>query len=62
MGIQQSKVSKTRARLRNATKHYRGLQTTACKHCGAPRLSHRVCPACGYYGSRQVLTVAVKGS
>lgn len=27
---------------------------TECKECGAPKLSHRVCPECGKYRGRQV--------
>ncbi|HHT09836.1 MAG TPA: 50S ribosomal protein L32 [Atribacter sp.] len=26
-----------------------------CSHCHAFRLSHRVCPACGYYNGKQVI-------
>ncbi|HAX97299.1 MAG TPA: 50S ribosomal protein L32 [Candidatus Atribacteria bacterium] len=26
-----------------------------CSHCHALRLSHRVCPACGYYNGKQVI-------
>jgi len=31
-----------------------------CPRCGAPRLPHRVCPECGYYGDRQVITIKEK--
>jgi large subunit ribosomal protein L32 len=27
----------------------------ACKNCGAPRIPHRVCMACGQYGGEQVV-------
>jgi len=26
-----------------------------CSHCHALRLSHRVCPSCGYYAGKQVV-------
>lgn len=29
----------------------------ACPQCGSPRQTHRVCPSCGYYNGRQVITV-----
>ena len=29
----------------------------ACPQCGQRRLSHRVCPSCGYYQGRQVIVV-----
>ena len=28
-----------------------------CPNCSAPMVSHRVCPACGFYKGRQVITV-----
>jgi large subunit ribosomal protein L32 len=28
-----------------------------CPRCGEARLSHRVCPACGYYKDRMVIEV-----
>lgn len=28
-----------------------------CQRCGQPKLPHRVCPNCGYYGERQVIEV-----
>ena len=32
-------------------------QTAKCPDCGANRLNHRVCPSCGYYNGKQVLTI-----
>jgi large subunit ribosomal protein L32 len=32
-------------------------QLSACPQCAAPYVPHRVCPACGYYKGRQVITV-----
>lgn len=31
-----------------------------CAHCHALILPHRVCPACGYYGGKEVLKVEEK--
>jgi large subunit ribosomal protein L32 len=28
-----------------------------CPQCAAPYMPHRVCPACGFYKGRQVITV-----
>ncbi|MDI6792408.1 MAG: 50S ribosomal protein L32 [bacterium] len=30
-----------------------------CSHCGELKLSHRVCPHCGYYNDRQVSQAAM---
>ena len=35
-------------------------QTTNCKNCGAVKLAYRVCPSCGYYKWKQVLTIKSK--
>ena len=60
MAVQQSKVSKSRVRIRKASNRYEGVQASTCKQCGAPCLPHRVCKTCGYYGGKQVLTIKEK--
>jgi large subunit ribosomal protein L32 len=35
-------------------------QLGKCPQCAAPYISHRVCPACGYYKGRQVLSVTAE--
>ncbi|MCG0237930.1 MAG: 50S ribosomal protein L32 [Firmicutes bacterium] len=27
-----------------------------CSQCGSPKLPHHVCPTCGYYAGRQVVS------
>lgn len=31
-----------------------------CPNCGARKLSHRVCPECGYYKGKQILTRTIR--
>ena len=31
-----------------------------CDHCKKPRLPHMVCPHCGYYKGKPVITIKVK--
>jgi large subunit ribosomal protein L32 len=33
---------------------------TKCSNCGKSKLSHRVCPSCGYYKGKQVITIKSK--
>ncbi|MBQ3751525.1 MAG: 50S ribosomal protein L32 [Bacteroidales bacterium] len=33
-------------------------QLTTCSHCGAPILTHRICPECGYYRGKQAIEVS----
>ena len=32
-------------------------QISTCPQCAAPYVPHRVCPSCGFYKGRQVLTI-----
>ena len=58
MGVPKRKMSKSRKRQRLAT-HKRSIPAPVrCSKCGAARMPHRVCPACGAYGDRQVLVVS----
>ncbi|MFA5204196.1 MAG: 50S ribosomal protein L32 [Lentisphaeria bacterium] len=56
MALQQSKVSKMKKRMRLAPRRYKGVQTNSCPACGAARLPHRVCPKCGMYNGRQIVS------
>ncbi len=57
MAVQQQHKSKMKIRSRKAANRYKGLETNTCPSCGASRLPHRVCRACGVYKDKQVLTV-----
>ena len=60
MGLPQSKPSKRHVRHRKASHRYRGMQYDKCKGCGSPRIPHRVCPSCGHYGDRQIVSKQVE--
>ena len=57
MAVPKRKTSKMKKRQRKAANRYEGVQITECTACGAPAAPHRVCPACGMYKGKQVLTV-----
>ncbi len=59
MAVPKRKKSKMRIRQRKAHHKASVAQVQACSNCGAPQRSHRVCPSCGFYRGRQVLTVQV---
>ncbi len=52
----------TRHRRDRARKQYdvQLVNTQECPKCKAPVLSHRVCPACGFYKGREVVKMAPK--
>jgi len=58
MAVPKSKVSKARRDKRRSA-HWK-LETpniAACSNCGAYRLPHRACKACGVYKNRTVIAV-----
>ncbi|NQT91713.1 MAG: 50S ribosomal protein L32 [Lentisphaerae bacterium] len=57
MAVPKRKTSKSKIRMRKASHRKSAIQTKACPECGAPHVSHRVCPSCGTYRGRKVLTV-----
>ena len=52
--------SKTRRYLRRAHDFLKPKQTSNCTNCGKEKLPHRVCPACGHYKGREVMSGAEK--
>ena len=58
MGVPKRKMSKMRPRTRKAANRWHAPQLSRCSKCSAAVRSHCACASCGYYGSRQVLTVA----
>ena len=60
MGVPKRKPSKSRQRMRRAYNSVLKLpQVSECPQCGGAYRPHRVCPACGFYKERQILTVKV---
>ncbi len=58
MGVPKRKPSTSRQHMRRAYNSVLKLpQLGVCSQCAAPCLPHRVCPSCGFYKGRQVLTV-----
>ena len=57
MAVPKRKTSKSRIRTRRHCRKAAVTATNKCPQCGAPHRPHRVCPSCGYYKGRQVVTV-----
>jgi large subunit ribosomal protein L32 len=62
MAVPKRKTSKSRIRTRKRSCTYKEtlVATQACSNCGEPHQPHRVCPSCGHYKGRQVLTIIAK--
>lgn len=52
--------SNMRTRLRRTHDALKPKSFSTCKQCSALSLPHRVCPYCGYYNGRQVVTIKQK--
>jgi large subunit ribosomal protein L32 len=55
--LPKRKISPGRRDRRRAHDHLKASTSVNCPNCGEPRLPHRVCPKCGYYQGREVITV-----
>ena len=55
MANPKRRFSKARTRTRRSTWVLTPAVTQSCPQCHEPKLPHRVCPHCGYYGGRQVI-------
>jgi large subunit ribosomal protein L32 len=57
MAVPKRKKSKMRIRQRKGHIKAELAQVQSCPNCGALQQSHRVCPSCGMYKGRKVLTI-----
>ena len=59
MAVPKRKQSKSRSAIRRAQVKKQPVPHFApCPRCSEPRISHRVCPSCGYYKDRMVIEKA----
>ncbi|MGD8322588.1 MAG: 50S ribosomal protein L32 [Gemmatimonadota bacterium] len=60
MAVPKKRTSKQRKRKRRT--HYKAdpVATSTCPKCGDPKVPHRVCPSCGYYGGKPVLEIDIE--
>lgn len=58
MAVPKRKTSKARKNKRRSNVWKIEAPTLVkCSHCGAFKRPHRLCPACGFYGDREVVKV-----
>ncbi|MGQ9707819.1 MAG: 50S ribosomal protein L32 [bacterium] len=57
MPLPKRRHSRQRGRKRRT--HWRLTPPTLidCPHCHEPKMPHRVCPHCGYYAGKPVITI-----
>ncbi|HHV65229.1 MAG TPA: 50S ribosomal protein L32 [Peptococcaceae bacterium] len=57
MGVHQNKQSKSRVRMRRAMDKLNAPNLVECPQCHKKKLQHHVCPECGYYKGKQVVSM-----
>ena len=60
MGLPKRRFSRSRRDKRRLQLHLTAPTLTRCPQCGAAVLTHRVCPSCGTYRGRQMISVETK--
>ena len=58
MAVPRNRLSNARKNSRRAHHAKTPKATNACVNCGAARLPHSICQACGAYGKRIVINKA----
>ncbi|WP_195852653.1 50S ribosomal protein L32 [Aerococcus sanguinicola] len=56
MAVPKRKTSKAKKRSRRTHSKLNVPGMNECPNCGELRKSHHVCPACGYYNGKDVMT------
>jgi len=57
MALPKKKYSKASQGKRRSHLGLTPPATDVCPHCHSPKLSHRVCPTCGWYNDREAIEV-----
>ncbi|MBF0164171.1 MAG: 50S ribosomal protein L32 [Magnetococcales bacterium] len=57
MAVPKKKVSSARGGMRRAHNALTAPALSLCPNCQEPRPPHKVCPHCGWYKGREVVTV-----
>jgi len=55
MAVQKRRHSRARGRKRRTHWKLQPPTVVECSHCHQPKLSHHICPNCGYYRDEEVV-------
>jgi large subunit ribosomal protein L32 len=58
MAVPAKKTSKSKKNQRRAHDAIKAPSLTVCPQCSEPKRPHHVCPKCGYYKGREIITIA----
>jgi large subunit ribosomal protein L32 len=57
MAVPKRKTSKSKRDMRRSHDALATPPTSTCPQCGAPKVPHRICGACGSYKGRTVIEI-----
>lgn len=58
MAVPKSKISKSRRGMRRSHDALSANTHQDCPKCGELKQPHHICPSCGFYGDREVVSKA----
>jgi large subunit ribosomal protein L32 len=57
MAVPKSKITRSKRGMRRAHDALAAANPNECTNCGELKRPHHVCPACGHYADREVLSM-----
>ena len=55
MAVPKRKTTPSKRRQRRSHDSLNISSLTECDNCGELKLSHQICPACGYYSKKEII-------
>lgn len=56
MAVPKKKTSQSRRNMRRSHHALKPVNSNECSNCGSRKLPHHICPSCGHYNGRQVVS------
>lgn len=60
MGVPRAHRTKGKQGSRRGHLNLKPIGLISCSHCNRPKLSHRMCSFCGFYGEKEVINILAK--
>lgn len=60
MAVPKKKTSQSRRNMRRSHHALKTVNSAECSNCGAPKLPHHLCGACGHYNGRSIVSSKVR--
>ena len=57
MALPKRRISKTRGRKRRTHQALTRPGSTPCPRCDTAKEPHRICPTCGFYAGREIISM-----